>query len=96
MKDVRFLNNFILTTVSTSLDDDGQLVAKESIYHISSGSTYSIDDYQINGNTVSIFFPATGPITGIAPQVEPGYCEFRDTQNVVAPKAGGCGCGGAR
>jgi hypothetical protein len=99
-RNIRFVQNFIMTLVETKLDDQGQLVATESLLHIAFGETYPVDRWEVNGNSVTIYFPDDpneSRIHGVAHNVELGFCEFTDTVQVAAGIAaasapGGCGC----
>ena len=98
-RNVRFLQNFIMTTINTVVNDDGDLIAQDISSHIHFGEIYPLDNWVVNGNTITLYFAENSTIKGVAPNVEKGFCEIIDDvvqAQVVAQaaqKSGGCGCG---
>ena len=93
---VRFVANFIITVVQTVLDEDtGQLVVREKPFHIESGDSYQISQYQRSeDNKVDLHFPDSSPLAGVAHRIEGDYCEViepKTSSSVSAKVTSGCG-----
>lgn len=92
MQAIRFINDFILTTTDTYLDEEsGKLKVKNTEWHIKRGDIYYVDSVDIHTNSVDIYFSNKSPIRGVAHSVEKEYCEFMQPSKRVSGGCGGCG-----
>lgn len=104
---VRFLQNFIMTVVQTTVDGEGNLQVNDVSVHVRFGEIYPITDASISGNTVSIQFAPESTIQGTAPSVDIGFVDLMgglpptmkaqvaaSAPDQPAQKKSGCGCGG--
>lgn len=91
---VRFLNNFIVRVVQTTLDDDDNLSVQTIDKHFGVGEIYQLDQFERNSDGKLDLHLKNGMVLR---NLEPECCEVIDVKANAAKKAkskGGCGCGG--
>ena len=93
---IRFLNNFVLTVVTTGINDAGDIVAEEHQFHVKQGDIYPISQYERHPDgKVDIQFPDTCDLAGMANRIEGDYCEIVDPP-ASRPLTISSGCGGCQ
>ena len=95
---VRFLNNFILTTIETYTDDQGLLRVRQNTNHVAKFDVVNVASIVAHDGFVDIEFLPSGTIKGVAQNVEKDYCEIlndgKPKTASTTTKSGGCGtCG---
>jgi len=105
---VRFLNNFVITIVTTVLNDQGRMVAQERKVPVRMGDNHPVSQYEVHSETVDLHFSKKTPLEGVARRIPIAYCELHDPKKTrqlrqqaeaeaIATGKKGCGgCGNRR
>lgn len=95
MINIRFKQNYILTTIYTT-SVDGKMIAERKTYHVKKGEIYPADQISEHSGLLTIFF-GDKIIKGVATNLDKGLVEAFSQEIIGAQKAtltGKPGCGG--
>ena len=93
---IRFLNNFVLTTIYTYVDEiSGEMKIRENQYHIQRGDVLKVISFtEHHDHLIDIEFPSDYPVKGVANNIEKDYCEV--LSQVTQKVSSGCGSCGSK